>query len=41
MILPNDLLHKYKFIGDDELLLLIHSSEITNLKYQAKFEKMR
>lgn len=39
MILPNDLLHKYKFIGDDEMIFLIYGSEITNLKYQAKFEK--
>ncbi|QQF52050.1 helix-turn-helix transcriptional regulator [Campylobacter fetus subsp. venerealis] len=39
MIIPNNILHKYKFIGDDELMFLIYGSEITNLKYQAKFEK--
>ncbi|RAX51626.1 hypothetical protein CCY99_08660 [Helicobacter sp. 16-1353] len=39
MILPNDLLHNYAFIGNDELLFLIYKSNITNLKYQAKFEK--
>lgn len=39
MILPKLFTTKYKFIGDNELIFLIYGSEITNLKYQAKFEK--